>query len=169
MNPSEETNDTWEFVAYAVPNNDLRYELNKLQARRWARTNNVQLLWCPAKDTVGLEALRSDPSLPGKKKQWLGRHDRQCCDLHGMLPLAVGLPMVLMKHFDQSDEVAMLKGENVKMHSIHLHAEDEKASKNQEEYPSYESLHHIINQQSEWQELTKPFTIDHTLLPFHVK
>ena len=64
----------------AVPTNDLRYELNKLRSRLFARNSKVQLLWSPAKDRVGLEALRSDPSLPGKKKQWLQRHDRQCGD-----------------------------------------------------------------------------------------
>ena len=57
----------WEFAPRAVPNNDLRYEINKLQARRFAQRRNVQLLWCPAKDKVGIEALRTDPSLPAKK------------------------------------------------------------------------------------------------------
>ena len=57
----------WAFAPRAVPNNDVRYELNKLQARRFAQKHNVQLLWAPARDRVGVEALRSDPNLPGEK------------------------------------------------------------------------------------------------------
>ena len=61
----------WAFAPRAVPNNDVRYELNKLQARRFAQKHNLQLLWSPAKDKVGMEALRSDPGLPGKKSNGL--------------------------------------------------------------------------------------------------
>ena len=94
----------------------------------------MQLLWCPAKDRVGLEALRSDPSLPGKKMQWLQRHDRQCGDLHGMLPLAAGMPMILMEHFDKSEEIRMLKGTKVRFHSTDLHPDDERESRGKSEY-----------------------------------
>ena len=130
-----------ENVPCAVPNNDLRYELNKLRARRFCQARGVQLLWCPAKDKVGVEALRSDPSLPGKKKQWLQRHDRQCGDLHGMLPLAAGMPMILMEHVDKSDEIRMLKGTKVKLHSVDLHPDDDRESRGKSEYV----LQHLPN------------------------
>ena len=143
----------WEFAPRAVPNNDLRYELNKLQARRFARKHKVQLLWVPAIDRVGVEALRTDPSLPGKKMQWLGRHDRQCGDLHGMLPLALGMPLVLMKHLDRSEAVQMLKGTRVAVHSIHLHPDDEREARGKEEYVLRHALEclYVEKQNSQWQ------------------
>ena len=61
----------WAFAPRAVPNNDVRYELKKLQARRFARKWNVQLLWVPAKDKVSVDALRSDPNLLSKKNNGL--------------------------------------------------------------------------------------------------
>ena len=54
-------------VPCAVPNNDMRYEINKVRAMRFAETRGVQLLWCAAKDTVTIDALREDASLPTKK------------------------------------------------------------------------------------------------------
>ena len=125
---------TFELVPAAVPNNDLRYEINKLRAQRFARHRNSQLLWCPAKDTATIDALREDPSLSWKKKEWLQRHDRQCGDLMGMLPLVRDMPLILMEHLDRSPEKRMMKGTKVLLHSVQLHPEDEKASRGKEVY-----------------------------------
>ena len=119
----------FEHIPCAVPNNDLRYEINKLRARLFAKAHNVQLLWCTAKDSVTLDALREDPSLPFKKRDWLSRHDRQCGDLLGMLPLAPGLKMLLTDHIDRDERYQMLKGTEVEFHSIQLHPEDERAAR----------------------------------------
>ena len=51
-----------------------------------------------------------------------------------MLPLAEGLPMVLMEHLDNSESIRMLKGTKVKVHSIHLHPDDERESRGCNEY-----------------------------------
>ena len=123
-----------EHVPCAVPNNDLRYEINKLRSRLFAKAHNVQLLWCTAKDTVTLDALREDPSLPFKKREWLSRHDRQCGDLLGMLPLAPGLKMRLTDHVDRDEQYQMLKGIEVELHSIQLHPEDERLARGSSVY-----------------------------------
>ena len=67
----------FEDIPCAVPNNDLRYEINKHRARLFAARHRYQLLWCHARDHVRGDALREDPSLLLKKKDWLRRHDRQ--------------------------------------------------------------------------------------------
>ena len=121
--------DTHEFTPTAVPNNDVRYEINKLRAQMFAKRRGLQLLWCPAKDRVTIDALREDCSLSSKKKDWLQRHDRQCGDLTSMLPFVVGLPLILMEHMDRSAEVRMLKGTRVFLHSMEVHSEDERAAK----------------------------------------
>ena len=41
-----------------------------------------------------------------------------------MLPLAEGLPMVLMEHLDKSESIRMLKGTKVKARSVHMHPEE---------------------------------------------
>ena len=51
-----------------------------------------------------------------------------------MLPLAEGLPMVLMEHLDKSESIRMLKGTKVTVHSIHLHPDDERESRGCDEY-----------------------------------
>eukprot|EP00959_Pyramimonas_sp_CCMP1952_P119184 2491676-Pyramimonas_sp.AAC.1 len=118
-----------EAVPCAVPNNDLRYEINKLRARLYAVRHGVQLLWAPAKDVVSVDALREDPTLPWKKKDWLSRHDRQCGDLLGMLPLAEGMRMLLTEHVDRDERYQMLKGTEVEVHCIQIEPEDEQACK----------------------------------------
>ena len=123
-----------EFTPAAVPNNDLRYEINKLRSELYASKHKKQLLWCPAKDTATIDALREDPTLICKKKDWLQRHDRQCGDLQSMLPLVQGMPMVLGSHLDRSPERRMLKGTRVLFHSVQLHEEDEKAVKGKPMY-----------------------------------
>ena len=96
--------------------------------------------------------MRTDPSLPAKKKQWLGRHDRQCGDLHGMLPLALGMPMVLMKHLDRSDTMKLFKGTVLHVHSVHLHPEDEAGSRGEGEYVlrHLPECVYLIKRDAEW-------------------
>ena len=89
---------------------------------------------CPAKDFVALDALREDPTLPWKKKDWLSRHDRQCGDLLGMLPLVSGMKMLLTDHVDRDERYLMLKGTEVEIEYIQMHPEDEKAARGQTVY-----------------------------------
>ena len=51
-----------------------------------------------------------------------------------MLPVVQGLPMILMKHLDRSEDVKMLKGTKVTVHSIDLHPDDEHDAKGETEY-----------------------------------
>ena len=60
-----------ELVPCAVPNNDLRYEINKIRSQLYARKHDKQIMWCCAKDFASSEALRIDPSLPANKISWL--------------------------------------------------------------------------------------------------
>ena len=124
----------FETTVAAVPNNDLRYEINKLRSELFAKRHGVQLLWRPAKDRVTIDALREDPTLATKKKSWLQRHDRQCGDLYSMLPLVHGLPMMLSEHQDRSVDRRMMKGTKVLFDQVQLHPEDEKASKDKDTY-----------------------------------
>ena len=112
----------------------MRYEINKLRSRLFAKAHNKQLIWCPAQDSVTLNALREDPSLPFKKKDWLSRHDRQCGDLLGMVPLVVSQKLLLTDHIDRDEEYQMLKGTEVELHSLQLHPEDERASRGMSVY-----------------------------------
>ena len=46
-------------VAPAVcPNNDLKYEVNKLRAQGYASKSGTGIMYCPAKDTPTADALR---------------------------------------------------------------------------------------------------------------
>ena len=119
----------FENVPCAVPNNDMRYEINKQRARLYAARHHYQLVWCPARDRVRLEALREDPSLVLKKQEWLRRHDRQCGDLLGMLPLVHMMSMVLTEHINKEEPYQMLKGTQVLFHSIEMDPEDEAGAK----------------------------------------
>ena len=111
-------------VICAVPNNDVRYEINKHRATLFAQLNNKQLLWCPAKDKVSLDALRDDPSLPSRKLEWLQRHDRQSGDLMGMLPLVLGLRVMLTDHIDRAKH--LFRGRTGTIASWQLHDNDAK-------------------------------------------
>ena len=46
-----------------------------------------------------------------EKLEWLKRHDRDCGDLYGMLPLAQGMPVVLADHIDRNPEKNSYVGE----------------------------------------------------------
>ena len=91
-----------------VPNNDVRTEINKQRARRYALEHGKQILWCFAKDTFPAATLAADPNLPGRKLEFLQHHDRECADLPGLVPLVVGLPVTLSEHVDR--EKGLLRG-----------------------------------------------------------
>ena len=58
--------------------------------------------------------------------------------------------MLLMKHLDRNDNVRMLKGTKVKVHSVHLHPEDEREAKGKAEYilkhpPDFKKISNTLN------------------------
>jgi hypothetical protein len=117
--------DRFEKAPAIVPNNDIKYDTNKKRAIRFAHSKQETIFWSVAKDTVSLDTLRDDPSLPLKKQDWLQRHDRDCGDLYGLLPLVRGLPVTLTDHVDRSPDKNLLKGTKGKIHSWKLEEEDE--------------------------------------------
>ena len=70
-----------------------------------------------AKDKALPKTLRERPDLALQKTTWLSRHDRECGDLYGMLPLIEGMPVALTDHFDRSPDKQLLRGKIGKIHS----------------------------------------------------
>ena len=63
-----------------------------------------------AKDVPSAHTLRERPDAVLQKKQWLMRHDRECGDLYGMLPLIEGMPVMLTDHVDRNPDKMLLRG-----------------------------------------------------------
>ena len=57
-------------------------------------------------------AYRTRPYLQKDKERWLTYHDRSTGDLYGMLPLAVGMPVILLDHIDRSREKKIAERKN---------------------------------------------------------
>ena len=107
-----------------VPNNDMKYEINKKRALGYASKKKTGVMYCPAKDKPSHEALRIRPDLPAQKIAWLNRHDRESGDLYGMLPLIKGMPVSMTEHIDRSEDKRLLRGRVGWVHSWVL-ADDE--------------------------------------------
>ena len=93
------------------PNNDIKYEVTKTRARIFAATREQAITWSQAKDFPFSAALSEKPCIVQEKLEWLKRHDRDCGDLYGMLPLAQGMPVVLADHIDRNPETISYGGE----------------------------------------------------------
>ena len=78
------------------PNNDIKYEVNKRRAYIFAAAHGLCLTWCPAKDRPSTLVLNEKPNITEEKTKWLQRHDKECGDLYGLVPLALGLPMAVL-------------------------------------------------------------------------
>ena len=100
-----------------VPNNDMKYELNKKRALGYASNQRIGIMYCPAKDKPSHEALRIRPDLPAQTIAWLKRHDRESEDLYGMLPLMKGKPVAMTEHIDRSEDKRLLRGRLGWVHS----------------------------------------------------
>ena len=57
------------------PNNDGKYEVNKLRAHGYATRRGIGIMYCPAKDNPTADALRERPDLPSQKVSWLNRQE----------------------------------------------------------------------------------------------
>ena len=99
------------------PNNDIKYDVNKRRARQYAATHKLGITWVQAKDKALPKTLQERPDLVLQKTTWLSRHDRECGDLYGMLPLIEGMPVALTDHFDRSPDKQLLRGKIGKIHS----------------------------------------------------
>ena len=56
------------------------------------------------------KVIAEKPNLLEEKKIWLTRHDRDCGNLYGILPMVKGLPVVLTDHYDRNPQKNLLKG-----------------------------------------------------------
>ena len=92
------------------PNNDIKYEVNKRRADIFAAAKGLSLTWCPAKDRPNTQVLNDKPNITEEKVTWLQRHDKDCGDLYGLLPLAIGMPVALTDHVDRNPDVSLLRG-----------------------------------------------------------
>ena len=84
------------------PNNDIKFEVNKIRAQIFAAETAQAITWSIAKDKPSNKVIAEKPNLEEEKKSWLTRHDRDAGDLYGVLPLAKGLPVVLTDHYDRN-------------------------------------------------------------------
>ena len=55
--------------------------------------------------TSRIDDLISRNDLQNDKVKWLQRHDRECGNLYGMLPLVHGMRVSLTTHIDRSEKV----------------------------------------------------------------
>ena len=110
-----------------VPNNDIKSHANKKRAQAFAAETKAQLIWVPAKDKASNEVLKSEPHLATQKLQWLNRHDKECGDLFGMLPLCHNMPVCLTDHLDRSREKNLLRGTRGRVSGWVWHDDDEAA------------------------------------------
>ena len=88
------------------PNNDIKYEVNKLRAALFSAASNQGLTWCQAKDKPNARVLNEKPNIREEKVVWLQRHDKDCSSLYGMLPIAVALT----DHVDRNPQENLLRG-----------------------------------------------------------
>ena len=91
-------------------NNDVKYDSNKLRAKEYGVRSGQQITYVAAKDTPSNHTLEERPDVVLQKREWLKRHDRECGDLYGMLPLIKGMPVMLTDHVDRNPEKMLLRG-----------------------------------------------------------
>ena len=116
-NDSRFAQDDFLAATAIFPNNDLKYETNKVRAKAYAEAKHAALTYCPAKDRPSNEALRERPDLPSQKLSWLQRHDRESGDLYGVVSLVPGMPVALTDHIDRNPDKQLLRGKVGEIHS----------------------------------------------------
>ena len=92
------------------PNNNIKYETNKIRAQKHAALSNKPITWVYAKDVPTEKTLRERPGASAERRKWLTYHDRDCGALYGMVPLIRGMPMSLTDHVDRNPKVQLLRG-----------------------------------------------------------
>ena len=99
------------------PNNDNKYHASKTRSQAWCWWQNKTITWSKAKDRPIHGEFQNRPYLQQDKVKWLTYHDKNCDKLYGMLPLAVGLPVMLVDHLDRNPEKQLLRGKTGRIHS----------------------------------------------------
>ena len=120
--------DKFKTAPLIVPNNDVKYKVNKDRAVEWAREHGCAVLWSAAKDSVkGSPSFTRNPNLLTEKRKWLNYTDAQCGGLSGMVPVVLGMEVVATDHLCRGD-YEVLKGDKGQIVGYELHTEDKRAS-----------------------------------------
>ena len=77
----------------------------------------MPITWSMARDKLIHRELQNRSYLQADKITWLKYHDRNCEMLYGMLPLAIGLPVMLVDHLDCNPKKQLLRGKVSVIHS----------------------------------------------------
>ena len=85
--------------------NALKYHVNKLRAQQFAALHSRALYYAVASDRISSRALQAKPDLQQDKLSWLKRHDKECGNLYGILPLCLGLPVAATDHLDRRPKI----------------------------------------------------------------
>eukprot|EP00434_Breviolum_minutum_P017382 symbB.v1.2.015349.t1/scaffold1094.1/size138377/14 len=85
-----------------LPTNAVKYHINKLRAREWAKQHQERIRYAICQDRISSAALREKPALMNEKLEWLQKHDQECGGLYGVLPLCMGLPVRATDHIDRA-------------------------------------------------------------------
>ena len=101
--------DNFKAAIAIVANNDLKHQICKVRAAKFARDSGQRIVWAPAQDTAKSDSLCSDPNLLQRKEQWLQYHNKKCGNLWGMVPLVKGMRVSLVDHLDRSEK-CLLRG-----------------------------------------------------------
>ena len=83
---------------------------NKVRAEAFAGRAGRELHYVVAQDRTSAAVVREKPNLAQEKLAWLQRHDRECGELCGMLPLCEGMPVFLTDHVNRKRNFKLLKG-----------------------------------------------------------
>ena len=81
---------------------------NKIRAEAFARRTKRHLHYVVAEDRACAAVVREKPDLADQKLLWLQRHERECGELCGMLPLCDGMPVLITDHLNRAR--GLLKG-----------------------------------------------------------
>ena len=79
--------------------------MNKLRAQQFAAHRSHALCYAVASDRISSRALQAKPDLQQDKLSWLQRHDKECGNLYGILPLCMGLPVAATDHLDRGRKI----------------------------------------------------------------
>ncbi|CAE7375727.1 unnamed protein product [Symbiodinium microadriaticum] len=83
---------------------------NKVRAEAFAGRAGRELHYVVAQDRASAAVVREKPNLAQEKLAWLQRHDRECGELCGMLPLCEGMPVFLTDQVNRKRNFKLLKG-----------------------------------------------------------
>ena len=106
------------------------YDTNKQRAKKYAHLEKKSITYAFAKDTPSTQALRLRPDLLAQKREWLKRHDRECGDLYGALPLILGMRVALTDHIDRNLAKQLLRGRVGTIHSWILNKDEDSGWQN---------------------------------------